>query len=128
MPHRGFSLIEILLAMAISLVLITGTAELIVYSGGAKKKADMTAGLMHTLSTRLEKLKSLPFDSEGLQPGTYSENVEDGLSRERFRQEWAIAEIAEGTKTISIRAGSIDHPRTRAFLVLYISRDLGFRP
>ena len=69
MKRRGFSLIEVLVAMALALLLIVGTAELLTLSLWAKRKGDITAALTHALTARLETLRSRPFEDVALSPG-----------------------------------------------------------
>ena len=123
----GFSLIEILVSMALALVLILGTAELIVYSLRAKKKGDLASGLARAATSRLDALRSLPFDAAGLEPGRYSETVLDELSRETLRLDWTVEE-EERMKRVFLATRSEDHPESELRLVLYISLDLGFGP
>ena len=128
MKRSGFSLIEILVAMALALVLILGTAELITYSLKAKKKGDLASGLAHVTAARLETLKSSPFDGDELLPGDYSSVVLDDLSLEQFAQDWTIEEETAGMKRVLIMTRSLDYPKSELRLILYISRALGFRP
>jgi prepilin-type N-terminal cleavage/methylation domain-containing protein len=126
--RAGFTLIEVLVAMAVALVLILGTAELITYSLKAKKKGDLASGLAHVATARLESLKSVPFASGGLEPGVYSAVVQDELSLEMFGLTWTIDEEEDGMEKVVLAARSLDYPRSEIRLLLYISRALEFQP
>ncbi len=128
MKKSGFGLIEILVSMALAFILVTGTAELITYSLWAKKKGDLTSGLAQAASARLEALKALPFDSETLRPASGSVEFTDSLSRERILQTWTIEEAGEEMKRIVLVTRPLDNIRSGLKLVLYLSKNLGFRP
>ncbi len=126
--RRGFGLIEVLVAMALALLLVVGTAELLTYSLWAKRKGDITAALTGALTMRLEALKSLPFEDAALAPGEHAETVSGEPGGSLVAVEWEVAADEEGKKRISLRvryAGRLG-PETEA--VLFISKDLGFRP
>jgi prepilin-type N-terminal cleavage/methylation domain-containing protein len=128
MKTDGFSLIEVLVSMALALVLIIGTTELISYSLWAKKKGDLASGLAHAATSRLEALKAVPIDAEARRPGEYEASVWDDLSMEALRQEWTIAEAGEGLQRVILTTRSFDYPESELRLMLLLSRDIGFRP
>ncbi len=124
---RGFSLIETLTAMALAIILVLGTAELLAYSLKAKKKGDLASGLAQASKVRLETLKAGPFDGPGLEPGAYSAAVVDEISLEPLIQDWTV-EVEDQMKKVFLVTRSRDYPESELRLVLYISRALGFRP
>ena len=128
MKTDGFSLIEVLVSMALALLLIIGTMELISYSLWVKKKGDLASGLAHTAASRLEALKAVPIDTEARRPGEYEASVWNDLSRETLRQEWTIAKAGEGLQRVILTTRSLDYPESELHLMLLLSRDIGFRP
>jgi len=128
MKRNGFSLVEVLVAMALALGLVVGTAEVLTFSLWAKRKGDVTAGLTHALTDRLERLKSLPFDDAALAPGEHAESLSDGPGGSRFSLEWEIAEAEDGMKKVRLGVRLFGRPGPETVAVLFISRDLGFRP
>ena len=128
MKKSGFSLIEVLAAMALCLFLVMGAAELIVFSLAAKLKGDRTSAAAHTLAARLETLKTLPFDAADLAAGDHDALVRDGPSRTSFLEEWTVEGAGPATKRVKITVTPAGHPEAAASLVLYISKDLGFAP
>jgi hypothetical protein len=128
MKKAGFSLLEVLITMSLGFTLIVGAAELVSFSLWAKRRGDMASGMAHALAARLETLKTLPFDAEGLRLGDYSETVEDDLSKTSFYEEWTVEEAGERLKKVRIRISPADRPGGGTALVLYISKDLGFNP
>ncbi len=124
----GFSLIEVLAAMALALFLITAAAELITFSMAAKRKGDRASAAGHALAARLEGLKTLPFESGDLGAGEHSSTVRDGPSRTSFLEVWTIEDAGPAMKRVKIVVTPAGHPEAAASLVLYISKDLGFAP
>lgn len=128
MKPSGFSLVEVLVAMAIALLLIIGTAELLALSLAAKRSGDIASGLAHVLAAKLEELKSLAFDSAELEPGDVTENVVEESSRCVFVRSWEVEDTENGMKAVRMRVHPRGRPRSGVSLTLYISRDLGFAP
>jgi prepilin-type N-terminal cleavage/methylation domain-containing protein len=126
--NRGFTLIEVLVAMALTLLLIVGTAELVSFSLWAKHKGDRASGIARILNGRLETLKARPYDSPELGPGAYTATTHDGPSRTEFREEWTIEVEGEAMKKVSISVEPEGRPQAAATLILYISSELGFSP
>lgn len=128
MRKRGFSLIEVLLAMALALLLIVGTAEILTCSLYAKRKGDLAAALTHALTARLESLRALPFDDPALGPGEHAETAQASPGNRRVLEEWEVADAGDGMKLVRLRVRSAERPGPGTSAVLFISRDLGFGP
>lgn len=128
MKKRGYSLIEVLVSMALVLFLLVGTAELITLSIWAKRKGDVTAGLSRSFCGRVESLKSLAFGPEGLQAGDYAETVRDEAGGGLFLHEWTVEDFGERSKRVRLTVTPAGRPEARASLTLWISKDLGFAP
>ncbi len=128
MKRGGFSLVEVLVAMALALVLVVGAAELLVLSLAAKRKGDITAALTHALTSRLETLKSRPFEDGALAPGEHAEIVRREPGGCLIAEEWAVADDGDGMKRIGLKVRRVGRPGPETAAVLFISRDLGFRP
>jgi Tfp pilus assembly protein PilV len=125
---RGESLIEVLVATALVIALVVGAAEMLTLGLRAKRRGDVLAALTQAVSDRLEGLKAKPFDDAALAAGTYGEilRVEPGACP--VAETWEIAEDAEGLKRIRLTVREAGRPGPATVAVLYISRDLGFRP
>jgi prepilin-type N-terminal cleavage/methylation domain-containing protein len=128
MKRHGFGLIEVLVAMALALILIVGAAELLTFSLWAKRKGDITAALTGALTARLEGLKSLPFEDAALEPGGHAETVRGEPGGCLVSEEWDVADAGERMKRISLRVRYAGRPGPETEAVLFISKDLGFRP
>lgn len=128
MKSSGFSLIEVLVAMALVLLLVVGTAELIALSLAAKRTGDRASGLAQAAAEKLEQLKSVPFDGPELAPGSRVETVVGEPARFVFVRSWEIEEAEDGVKSIRIRVHPRGRPRSAVALTLFICRDLGFAP
>ncbi|MCX6568842.1 MAG: prepilin-type N-terminal cleavage/methylation domain-containing protein [Candidatus Aminicenantes bacterium] len=128
MKRRGFSLIEVLVAMALALLLVVGAAELLTLSLWAKRKGDITAALTHALTERLETLKSRPYEDGALSPGEHAEIVRGEPGGCLIAEEWTVADDGDGMKRIGLRVRCVGRPGPETAAILFVSRDLGFRP
>ena len=128
MKRRGFSLIEVLVAMALALLLVVGTAELLTLSLRAKRKGDITAALTHALTAKLETLKSRPFGDVALSPGEHAEIVRSMPGGYLLEEEWEVTDDGDRMKRVGLRVRYAGRSGPETAAVLFISRDLGFRP
>lgn len=130
MKTRGFTLIEVLLAMALVLVLVVGAAGALTLALGAKRKGDITAALAHALATRLESLKSRPFDDPALAAGSYAVSSRIEPRGRVIDEAWEIADDGDGLKrvTLRVRAAGRPGPGSTITAAAFILRDLGFGP
>ncbi len=125
MSRRGFTLIELLISMTIIAILAAGAAELISLSLLLKKRADSHAAGARLIAEKLESLRALPFDHEGLRAGANTETLK-AAGESAYVREWVIDDVSAGTKRIGVHVRS--DGRTVARAVLLVSRDLGFGP
>ncbi|MFZ2053341.1 MAG: prepilin-type N-terminal cleavage/methylation domain-containing protein [Candidatus Aminicenantales bacterium] len=123
---HGFSLIELLISSALILFLITGTAQLLIFSLAAKRTADSHFTAVRRASSRLEELKSLPFDDEELEAGTHQEDIADPASPEKYRIAWRVEDIEENLKKIVLEVHPQGKPQRRTAFCLLLCRELEF--
>jgi prepilin-type N-terminal cleavage/methylation domain-containing protein len=124
--QRGFTLVELLVSFALVFILITGTAQLAIHSLLAAGKADYNLRTAELAFSKLEYLKSLPYESEELKEGFQTESVkEEGLPG-TFWREWRIQDISSNMKRIEIEVFSENFTQKKLRMVLFLSRDLGF--
>jgi prepilin-type N-terminal cleavage/methylation domain-containing protein len=126
MKKKGFSLIELLISMALIFFLLTGIAELIIFSCTAKKKAEFHLTAASLACSKLEYLKSLPFESPELEQGRHVESINDNLSAEVFLREWKVLDLTEDIKKVVLRISSSNNRNKEAAFILLISRRLEF--
>jgi len=126
MGRRGFSLIELLISSSLILFLITGTAQLLIFSLAAKRTADSHFTAVRRASSRLEEFKSLPFDDENLKAGTYEEFVADPASPEIFAIRWRVEDVEENLKKIVLAIHPRGKPQRRTAFCLLLCRELEF--
>ncbi len=126
MKKKGFSLIELLISMSLIFFLLTGMAQLIIFSCAAKKKADFHLTAASLACSKLEHLKSLPFESPELEQGRHAESVKDSLSAEVLLREWRVLDLAEDMKKIVLKISSPNNRNKEAAFVLLINRKLEF--
>jgi len=124
----GFSLVEVLVAMALALLLVVGAAGLLTLSLGAKRKGDITAALTRALTARLETLKSRPFEDGALSPGEHAEIAPGQPAGDIIAEEWEVTDDGDRMKRVELRVRYAGRPGPGTAAILFISRDLGFRP
>jgi Tfp pilus assembly protein PilV len=122
------SLIEVLVAMALALILVIGAAEMLTLSLRAKRQGDVIAALTHAVGDRFESLKSRPFEDPALAAGEYSETVRVEPGGCLIAETWEISSDGDGMKRIQLRARQAGRSGPETVAVLFVSRDLGFRP
>ncbi len=126
MEKRGFSLIEVLVTAALVFFLLTATAQVIILSCAAQKKADFLLTAASAASAKLEQLKSLPFDSPELEAGLHADTVIINDSPAAFLREWDVEDTAGNMKKVVLKVSSSGHPGKKATFLLLVSRELEF--
>jgi prepilin-type N-terminal cleavage/methylation domain-containing protein len=124
--QRGFTLVEVLVSFALVFILITGTAQLTIHSLLVKRRADCNLRTAELASSKLEYLKSLPYESDELKEGFQMESVKAEGLLETFWREWRIQDISSNMKRVEIEIFSENYPQKNLRMVLFISKDLGF--
>jgi len=123
---RGFTLVEALVSFALLFILITGTAQLTIHSLLVKRRADCNLKTAELASSKLEYLKSLPYESDELKEGFQMESFKEEGLLETFWREWRIQDISSNMKRVEIEIFSENYPQKKLKMVLFLSRDLGF--
>lgn len=128
MGERGFSFIELLVSLAITSLLIGGTAEMISLSLFLKRKADIHAEFVRSLSEKLETLRTVPFTHPDLGAGEHRESLLPAGSTGSIIREWLITDLPGGIKRIEVKVSLPGAGRPEARALLLISEKLGFAP
>lgn len=98
MDKRGFSFIELLVCLAITIVFIAGTAEMISLSLFLKRKADIHTEFIRSLSEKLENLKAAPFTHPDLDAGDHRESFKPAGSTRTVIREWLVTDLPAESK------------------------------
>jgi hypothetical protein len=122
----GFGMIETLISSALILFLIVATAQLLVLSLAAKRKADFHFAAATLASAKLEYLKSLDFEGPELGPSPHDETLSYGPTGLSYQAEWRTEPLAENAKKVILVISAIYKPAWQAEFCLLISRELGF--
>ncbi|MCP2620269.1 prepilin-type N-terminal cleavage/methylation domain-containing protein [Candidatus Aminicenantes bacterium AC-334-K16] len=125
---KGFSLIEVLMTLAISIFILLGTAEALLHCLSVKRRVEIREKVRQLISTEIETLRSYDFTSSNLKEGTSIFSVQDKISSREYRLIKTIQDKAPGLKSIKITAFPHDRPTLRTEVIFYISQDLGFQP
>jgi prepilin-type N-terminal cleavage/methylation domain-containing protein len=126
--RSGMSFIEVLVAMALALLLVVGAAEMMTLALRAKRRGDVIAALTHAVADRFESLKSRPYDDPALLAGEHSETVCVEPGSCLIAETWEVADDGDGLKRIRMRARQAGRPGPETVAMIFVSRDLGFRP
>lgn len=102
MKKEGFSLIEVLIAMAIFAVGLLGIAGLQISAFQGNNAARLQTEAVHLAEAHLEELAARAYDDPALAPGSYSRSGAGPAGR--FGLDWTINKDApvKGAKTISL--------------------------
>jgi len=119
-------LMELLISFCIITFLLLGTAQLIIHSLFVKKSADSNFKAVELVSSKLEYLKSLPYESEELNEGVQSESLEGEGTFAIFQREWNIQDVSSDMKRIEICSFLENSPHKKIHIVFFLSRKLGF--
>jgi len=126
--RAGFSLIEILVAMAVGLMMITGTAELLILAARSATRTEIRSAAADVLAARLELLKALPSSHPERTPGKH-ESLETSIRGcGDFVVEWVVDRISPECTAIVVEVAAASDPVIRIRAPLHILEDLGFEP
>jgi competence protein ComGC len=122
----GFSLIETIIASTVVFLLILCLIQIILQSAVIKSRTGDRFLSVLIVRNKLEELKSLSFDSPGLQEIETQKIVTPQGLKKSYSLSWKIQDMTAGKKKIE----AVCSPTNRAGAVvrveLYILRDLGF--
>ncbi len=124
--QQGFTLLELLISSVLVILLITGTAQLTIHSLFVQKRADCDLRSAELASSKLEYLKSLPYESEELKGANYTEAITEENSLNTYQREWRIEDIAPNLKKIEIQCFAQSCPQKKTRIALFLCRELGF--
>jgi prepilin-type N-terminal cleavage/methylation domain-containing protein len=122
---RGFTLIEVLLAMALVSFILLGTAELLVRAQQLSREADARIWMTDILAATFEGLKSRPFDGPDLDPGDVRTSL-DRAGQKRIVLERRVEAVSADMKRIELVLYADEAQQRGIRAVLYVSRFLGF--
>lgn len=126
--RAGFTLIEALLASALTGLLIAAAAEAVTGAMLAKRNAELRLDAAALASSRLETLKGLPPLAEELAEGFHAADAPGPGGRLIYRLHWTVTALPEGLRRVEMAAQPPGSRRLRVACVLYLSGDLGFAP
>ena len=126
MRRKGFSLIETLISLGLSVYFITATGQLLVQGLRLKQRSESDLRTAELASAHLEHLRSLPFDDPELTAGEYEDWVEDRDPERRYRRCWSIEDATDEAKNVEVEISAEDIRVRPARLRLILRRDLGF--
>jgi hypothetical protein len=102
------------------------TAQLIIHSMYAKQGSDFSTQSVELASSKLEYLKSLPYDSSDLDLGFIEESLQGDDLHGVYLRNWSIQNMSRDMKKIEMECYSEQCPRKKSRIVLLYSRVLGF--
>ena len=122
---RGFTLIDLLVAMAITSFLIMGMAQLLCHAILVKRKTDCSIRAAELTCQKIEHLRNSVLSGE-TPLGSQTEEFEDDRVNHIFLRKWIIHEVSLGRKRIELDCYAINYPRKKTRLILTLFAMLGF--
>ena len=122
---KGFSLIDLLVAMTITSFLIMGIAQLMCHAILIKRKTDCSLRAAELACQEIEHLRTTVVSSETAET-SQAEEFEDEKVNHRFFREWIIQDVSSAEKKIELDCYAINYPRKRTRIALTLSTELGF--
>ena len=126
MKKSGFGLIETFISSALLLFLIAGTAQLLTISLAARRSADFCLAAARRAGARLERFKSLGFDSAELGPGTTDSIIKDPALLRDLAESCAIEDLDPSLKRVTLRVSDAVSPHRRQVFCVLLCRELEF--
>jgi Tfp pilus assembly protein PilV len=122
---KGFSLIDLLVAMTITSFLIVGMAQLMCHAIQVKRKTDCSVRAAELASQKIEQLRNTVLSGEAAE-SSLAEKLEDYRVNHTFLREWSIHEVSMAAKRIKLDCYAINHLRKSTKIILTLSTELGF--
>ncbi len=119
-------MIELLVSFSVITLLAIGITELMIYSIRVKYRGDSNLQTAELAASKLEFLKSLPFDHPGLNDGTNTETVLGEDRQKTFWRTWVIERLSSHTKKVEMTCFFENHKEKQTRIILFISEKLGF--
>jgi len=124
--EQGFTLIELLVTFSIILFLVLGTIQIVLHSLYVKQSSDYSTCSADLAVSKMEYLKTLPFETGELDEGFGQESLQGESQKGVFVRKWNIRNISGDMKRIEMECFSEQCPRKKTRIVLFYSRILGF--
>lgn len=125
MKRSGFTLIELLIATTIIFLLIFATSQAIIFSLALKLRSEAGLAAADAARTRLEYLKSQPFDSRELTAGEYSSSL-PFKKNSAILVHWSIRDVTAEVKFIELESSAENILIKKTAVSLYKLQALGF--
>lgn len=122
---KGFTLLELLISFVLVIITITATAQLAIHSLLIQKRADCNLRAAELASSKLEYLKSLPYEGDELKEAVFTESIEEG-SFNTYQREWRTEKVSSNMKKIEITCFGQSYPSKKIRTILFLCRELGF--
>ena len=123
---KGFSLLELLIAMTIIFMLILAMAYLMTYSIHLKRINSSDLEALALAYSKIEILKSYEFHADELNENEETEIIVNESSNEKYHRSWKIHELSDEIKSIEMECFPLNCPRKKTVIFIYLSKDLGF--
>jgi len=123
---KGFSLIEVLLAMAISLFIILGAICALLQSLNVKNRVELRDQLYQVISAQIEGIRHEPSSLSNLKEGKTTELIVKETGGQKIWLSQEVKNLDLGLKEIKISAYPQSKPALKTNIIFYFSQDLGF--
>lgn len=126
--NRGFSLVEVLIAIAIFAIGILAVAKMQYGSTHNNTAGNITTQATMLAREKLEELKSLPFTDTDLDFGPHDDTddliAEKGEAMSRYTRKWDVSDpgIGSNARQIQVTVSWTRHSQTREIELTSITR------
>jgi type IV pilus modification protein PilV len=128
---NGFTLLEVLVAMAIFAVGMLAVASLQVNSLWGTARADTTSEAIMWATDRIEQLKALPYDDSLLTSGTHIPSSGDPINDTIYSASWTVTNNTTSstvpvpnTKTVAVTITWNDAGETKTYTTWNVISDI----
>ncbi|MFW6160671.1 MAG: type IV pilus modification PilV family protein [Acidobacteriota bacterium] len=123
---KGITLIETLVSSTIIFLILLSTAAVLLQAVAVKHRSEARTLAAEKAAMHLEKMKSLPLESEELREGNKTSLSQFPSWPEKIILDWTVEDIHPNLKKIYLLCYSINHPQQKTEIILYLSKHLGF--
>ncbi|MBN2245588.1 MAG: prepilin-type N-terminal cleavage/methylation domain-containing protein [Candidatus Aminicenantes bacterium] len=123
---KGFSLIEVLISLAVITFLLLGTAHSIVFTLKVDRRSSIKIWATELALAKIEYLKSISFDHPHMENGSYEEEIKVSHSQEVYLRTWEISDLSHREKKVDIDCRAVNERTIIIKFSFILSKELGF--
>ncbi len=123
---KGFTLIELMVSLAVITFLLLGTAHSIIFTLKVDRRSSIKIWATELALAKVEYLKSISFDHPHMKNGSYEEEIKVNHSEEIYYRTWKISDLSKQEKKVVIDCRAVNEGTIVIKFAIIISKELGF--